>query len=261
MLTPEQLLHFNTFGFVVLRGLLQPREVETIRGEFARRLAAAYPEEPFNGTRRHWATTMGPDTPLMRSLLEDERFASAAEQMYGPDTFGVITDANRYVGDTAWHPDTRSRHQYGVKFAYYLDPVGAGSGALRVIPGSHRNPLHDELRETLGKLRLPIQDVPACVCESRPGDVVAFDLRTWHASSGGSNDRPMCTVVFYNYPKNADEERETRIQGKDNYKITASFKPGLKPFDDDWVANRERNARRQRYIEALRGLGFFEPAA
>ena len=36
---------------------------------------------------------------------------------------------------------------YGVKFAYYLEPVDAESGALRLIPGSHKNPLHEDLRE------------------------------------------------------------------------------------------------------------------
>ena len=69
------------------------------------------------------------------------------------------------------------------------------SGALRLIPGSHKKALHDALRENLNELGLEICDVPGYVCKSEPGDVVAFDMRCWHASWGGSEDRRMCTVV------------------------------------------------------------------
>ena len=34
----------------------------------------------------------------------------------------------------------------GVKFCIFYDPVGPDSGALRIIPGSHTEPLHASLR-------------------------------------------------------------------------------------------------------------------
>ncbi|HVF09652.1 MAG TPA: phytanoyl-CoA dioxygenase family protein, partial [Abditibacteriaceae bacterium] len=159
MLSEQQVLQFQTFGFLILRQLFTPAELEIINLEFDRQLEAEYRHSPFNGTKRHWVTMMGPQTPFFASLLEDRRFHGAARQLYG-DVFGTITDANRYVGDSAWHPDTASIHQYGVKFAYYLDPVGAASGALRVIPGSHKNPLHTDLLENLGGLGLDIGQIP-----------------------------------------------------------------------------------------------------
>ena len=144
MLTQEQINHFQTFGFLTFRQLFSQDELKTINTEFEAAMTEAFRDDPFDGTRRHWLITMGPDTPFLASLLEDPRFCDAAEQLYGEDVFGIASDINRYVGDTRWHPDTGSLDQYGVKFAYYLQPVTAETGALRLIPGSHEPTFHAE---------------------------------------------------------------------------------------------------------------------
>ena len=140
MLTQEQINHFQTFGFLTFRQLFSQDELKTIHTEFEAAMTEAFRDDPFDGTRRHWLITMGPDTPFLASLLEDPRFCDTAEQLYGEDVFGIASDINRYVGDTRWHPDTGSLHQYGVKFAYYLQPVDAESGALRLIPDRTSRP-------------------------------------------------------------------------------------------------------------------------
>ena len=199
MLTDQQLHHFRTFGFVTLHKLFTPEEVEVLRQEYESELDHVYADQPFTGETRYWTMMLHPRTPLYASLLEDERFCGVAEQLYGDDVIGIGTDANRYVGDTRWHPDHRadpSADCFGVKFAFYLDPVDAESGALRLIPGSHRREFHDQLHDNLNSLEIDVADVPAYVCRSEPGDVVAFDMRCWHASSGGAAGRRMCTCVL-----------------------------------------------------------------
>ena len=259
MLSDQQLLHYQTFGFVVMRQLFTADELTTINAEFNQAMEAAYQHMPFDGSTRHWVTMLGPRTPFFANLLEDPRLCTVAEQLYGDDTLGLMADANRYVGDTNWHPDTHSFQQFGVKFAFYLEPVSPETGALRLIPGSHRQPLHDELRESLKALQLEIRDVPAFVCTSKPGDVVAFDLRTWHGSHGGSDDRRMCTCVYYNNPKTAEEEAATRAQAAKNSATTARYhRPDDPQFDPHWVANPERHPKRQLWIDRLAELGFFE---
>ena len=178
MLDDRQYRHFQTFGFVALRQLFTPDEVETLRGEFEKGLDLAYPHHPFDGSERHWVKQMGPETPFYANLLEDERFWSITAQLYGNDAFAVGTDANRYVGDTRWHPDHRiDPHEdcYGVKFAFYLDPVDADTGALRLVPGSHKRPLHDDVRAYVEGQEL--EQIPNYICVSEPGDVFAFDMR------------------------------------------------------------------------------------
>ncbi|MCZ6676313.1 MAG: phytanoyl-CoA dioxygenase family protein [Candidatus Poribacteria bacterium] len=265
MLTEQQINHFQTFGFLIFRQVFSPDELKTINAEFERTLTEAYRHTPFDGTRRHWVRTMGPDTPFFASLLEDRRFCEPAEQLYGEDVLGIVSDANRYVGDTRWHPDHHAdptEDCYGVKFAYYLESVGAENGALRLIPGSHKNPLHTEVRENLSQLGLEICNVPAYVCESEPGDVVAFDVRCWHASWGGASDRRMCTMVYYHNPDTPEEEAATRRRATNSAKEPENSEL---PFSihraimSHWVANREGSQKRQRWIDRMRELGFFAP--
>lgn len=259
MLTESQVAHFKTFGFLVLRQLFSPGELGIIRAEFDASFESAYAHEPFDGTRRYWVPMMGPRTPFFARLLEDVRFCTVAEQLYGEDVIGAVVDANRYVGSTDWHPDTAGQEQYGVKFPFYLQPVGAESGALRVIPGSHLEPLHSSLREDLKGLGLDIRDVPAHVCMTEPGDVVAFDVRLWHASYGGSKDRHMGVLVYYNNPKTAEQERATRETGKGNAKVPVSFNiPSERLYHPEWLANPDRNPKRQQWIDRMRELDFFE---
>ena len=80
-------------------------------------MESAYSHAPSDGTRRHMLRMMGSKTPFFASLLEAPRFCDVAEKLFGEDCLGAVTDANRYVGDTRWHPDTTSLHRYGVKFA------------------------------------------------------------------------------------------------------------------------------------------------
>ena len=137
MLSNEQYQHFQTFGFVILRQFFTADEMATLREEFETGLNLAYAHRPFDGSERHWVPQMGPSTPLYASLLEDERFWSITAQLYGEDAFAVGVDANRYVGDTRWHPDHRvdpTQDCYGIKFAFYLDSVGPDTGALRLVP-------------------------------------------------------------------------------------------------------------------------------
>ena len=266
MLTDLQLQHFRTFGFVTLRNLFTLEEVETLRSEYEAELNYLYADQPFTGEKRYWAMMLHPRTPLYASLLEDERFCTIAEQLYGDDVIGIGTDANRYVGDSNWHPDHAADPKedcFGVKFAFYLDPVDATSGALRLIPGSHNQAFHQQLRESMPALDFAVADAPAYVCESNPGDVVAFDMRCWHASHGGAAGRRMSTCVYYNNPRSATEEAATRKRGAGSKDVAAHFgRPGQPSYPPEWLANSEGSPKRQRWLERMAALDYFElPAA
>ena len=66
-----------------------------------------------------------------------------------------------------------------LKIAYYLDEgLTATSGALRVIPGSHRagSAYADGLESSMAELQADGRgpDVPAMTLPTRPGDIVCF---------------------------------------------------------------------------------------
>ena len=261
MLTDVQLEHFRTLGFVVLRNFFTDDEVETLRDEYESELNFVYADQPFTGEKRYWTQMLHPRTPLFASLLEDDRLCGIAEQMFGSDVLGIGADANRYVGDTQWHPDHAAdpdEDSFGVKFAFYFDTVDADSGALRVIPGSHHRIFHYQLRASFKSLELGIADVPAHVCAANPGDVVAFDMRCWHASCGGADGRRMSTCVYYNNPKGDAEEAAARKRAAGSKNTPEQFgRPGSPLYPPEWLANPQRSSKRQRWLERMAQLGYF----
>ena len=266
MLTEQQVTHFETFGFLILRKLFSPEELETIHAEHERGLAVAVAHTASD--RLNWSQ-LGPETPFFASLPEDPRISGVAERLRGEDVVGMTSNCNRMVGDTRWHEDQKNPFFYGMKFVYYLEPLDGNSGALRFIPGSHKNPLHDELQrivmkgpngEGSGEAGLAINDVPAYICETEPGDVIAFDFAIWHASWGGSTNRTMCSMDFYKNPKTSEEIEATRDQLKVDADIRSRLDSAGPAYDPHWVSNPGGSPRRQRWINWLREYGFIEAA-
>ncbi len=246
MLSDKQVLYFNTFGFLILRKLLTPAEMATINDEFMRRHEFVHRAKPFDGTERQGVSLMGADTPLLASFVEDPRFLAIAEELYGEDVIGGGIGGDRYVADSQWHPDVGAEHEGGPKFAIYLQPLDATTGALRVIPGSHKSPFHDEIRGKLGmhmeKSGFTTPELPAYVCESTPGDVAVFDMRTWHASWGGGKDRHMISMVYLRNPRTP--AGRALLRGHAEQALN----------DPEWLARAQGSPHWQRWAAHLREL-------
>ena len=195
-LTQQQLNLFETFGFLRLPGLVKPafRELEVAFEDVLASRGSVH-----DGSRR---TTVVPfidqDERLCR-LLDDPGIIEAASSLLG-DRFNYVGgDGNYYSGDTAWHSD--GFHHVGrfVKFAIYLDPVDAGSGALRVVPGSHRTDSHwavekARVERSVADFGIRGDEVPGFSIDSVPGDVIAFNHNLLHSSWGGGARRRMFTL-------------------------------------------------------------------
>ena len=265
-MTSEQEAQFRTFGFVVLRDVFTHEELRTVRAEFDRAAKRASGFEPFDGTKMHYFNMLGSQTPFYASLPEDPRFYEVAEQLFGEKTFGFESNAYRYVGNTRWHYNDGSSniHGYGIKFQFPLQPVAGNSGSLRFIPGSHKKAFQDRLvrlpplgRTWYGTQRAwdEIDEVPCHVCDYAPGDVVAFDLRIFHATWGGNNDRQMSCVSFFHYPETA-EEVETMRNIVPGY-LTPKLDPAT-PWNDgvreQWLSTLGGNPKRESWIDRLKEL-------
>ena len=263
MITAEQKAHFETFGFLILRDVFTLDEVKTIRDEFDRAAARADEFKPFDNTEWRYFTMLGAETPFYASLPEDPRFYGVAEQLYGEKAFAIESNGYRYVGNTRWHYNDGSSnyHGYGVKFQFGLQPVGRDTGGLRLIPGSHRPAYQDRLVDVppLGRRFYETQQawdeidrVPCYAAEYGPRDAVAFDLRMFHATWGGGNDRQMSCVSFFHYPE-TPEEMETMRHIVPHY-LSPRPQPEM-PWNDginkDWLANAGGSAKRQSWIASM----------
>lgn len=227
MLTAEQKSRFEAFGYLVFRELLSHQETDELGREHKDILDEDRQGRPFTGERRHGVLSFAERRPALAQLVEDDRVYGRVEALLGPDFMWIGSDGNLYVGDTQWHSDSRAdpiEYAYTrIKVAFYLDPVGADTGCLRIIPGSHLPPLHEELeplrqmhlrqRDYSGKAAskeeqintdeggdtpygVGASDLPAVPLESQPGDVVFFNQRLWHASFGGKAGRRMFTISY-----------------------------------------------------------------
>ncbi|MCZ6677966.1 MAG: phytanoyl-CoA dioxygenase family protein [Candidatus Poribacteria bacterium] len=262
MLTEQQVSDFQTFGFLILRQVLSPDELKTINTEFELRLASTkrYTSPDDRPAYMSWPN-LGPETPFFARLPEDSRICGVAEQLYGEDAIGLSCNAGSYVNETRWHPDASDPHIHGLKFVCYLQPLGANNGALRVIPGSHQRPFHDEVHRNLSRSGHGIGDVPAYICQTAPGDVVAFDFHLWHASWGGSTDRRMVSIIFDKNPHTPEQEKATRKAAFENVRLRARLahdtfdSPGPE-YHPHWLANPDRNSKRQHWIDRMRELGY-----
>ena len=267
MLTDSQLIQFEVFGFLVLKGMLAPEEIERAKADFDVGLAAAREGMERSGIRGqlNWSN-LRPKTPFLATLLEDERFFGVAQQILGEDAVGFFSNANSFDSDrTEWHPDVVHPDWRGIKFGFYLQPLDRNSGALRFIPGSHKEPLTSDLKKVtmkesnlgpLSKSGLRVEEVPAFAAESEPGDVVLFDNHTWHASYGGGKDRWMCTMGYFATPKNRWQEQAVPSMVESDIKLTAMF-PQRAP-SPQWLENADGDPTRGRWIAALRKWGFVE---
>lgn len=264
MLTDLQKTQFDVFGFVVLHGMLRPDQIEKITLEFEIGLADAEANTERQSFRKqlNW-WNLRPDTPYMASLMEDAEFLGIARQLLGEDVVGSFSASNSFSGDrTDWHPDASQPHWRGLKFGIYLQPTDENTGALRLVPGSHKEPLHSDfrripLKESVGRPDQPglgVEEVPAYIGRVEPGDVVVFHNYTWHASYGGGEDRRLVTMAYFGAPTTPEEEAAVSKQVEAEVNIRRSF-PLLRRHPQ-WIANEEGSAVRQGWIDVLHKYGF-----
>ena len=226
MLTPGQVLHFKTFGFLVMRDYFSAQEMDALIREFEDVLSEDHAGRPFSGKERQAVFGFVERRPSLTRLAEDDRIFEPMEQFLGPDFAWSASDGNYWVGDTQWHPDRFDLTYSLVKASFYMDEVNRHTGCLRVIPGSHRMPLYGDLKplwrtrlailaeegkrpmEELDELYLPDEDrdspafgvlgpdIPCVALETRPGDLIFFHQNLWHTSFGGRAGRRQLAMSF-----------------------------------------------------------------
>ena len=272
-LTEEEVLFFNTFGFIVLRQHLSAEETEVITDELGRARELTYRDYPFDESVESSVRLQGIDlsesvTPLVCSLPEQPSFLAIAEQLFGDDVIGHESSVNLFVGDTRWHADRSGTEvkvdRFGCKFVIYPEFLDGGTGALRVIPGSFLPPFYDALRHTLGISDVSnISKVPGFVCNTEPGDVIIFNLNCWHASVGGRPGRILLDVAYYGSPQTAQHLKEMRFQYTRNRQMkveneVASNEVPVEPTPDDYLERGVSPLMKRWLVDRPREFGYFD---
>ena len=233
-LTEQQLAHFETFGYLGFPGLLADRADRIIQ-EFETlwaRHGGGHAGKPHDGKARSAMVQFLDQSEYLCTLLDDPRILGIATSLLGENFNYMGSDGNFYAGDTRWHSDGYGgrggpRH---IKVAFYLDPLTGDTGALRVIPGSHRlgepyaDQLEREIRQSDTIWGVPGSQVPAQALETQAGDVLVFNHDIKHSAWGGSQRRRMFTMnLCQRYPEERLQELRDYISGGSRFWIERAF--------------------------------------
>ena len=204
----EQLDHFETFGFVILSQVLSAPEMERINTAADELWSAELKRDP--AAKNIGLAPFVELSPELDWLATDDRIYEAMEQLLGR---GLVwsgsegIDALTPEASHDWHADRPYSRELGyprIKIMLYLSPMKKEKGALRVIPGSHRDPLHTQLKpfqDVHGQpeppfFGMPGSQVPCYALETQPGDAALFSQSLFHGVYGKRPNRRYIALKF-----------------------------------------------------------------
>ncbi len=191
VLSSGQKRFFDDFGYLALPGLMR-EEIQWIVDEFEGVFDRA--GVLHDGSRR---SSLGPfieRSARLCSLLDSPKVDGLLTGLLGANYNYLGSGGEMYVGDGLWHPDCHGDPVVQVKWAMYLDPLTRDTGALRFVPGSHRQGWQGNL-DTHALWGISMEEVPCVVPDNHPGDVIVFNQMTLHNALGGGNRRRMLNIL------------------------------------------------------------------
>ena len=210
-LTPQQVHFFETFGFLHLPGLFAAEAAQIDRGfesvfEDGGQLIETA-ESVHGDQRRVIAPAVVERSEDLLWLRTDPRVLGLVVSLLGPDAEYAMSDGNLMWCDTTWHCDIYNSplERYHVKLFFYLDPLDAHSGALRVVPGTNdwqsvfatsvrSGALQPEgVRKAFG---VEPEDLPSWTVDTVPGDLVIGNFRSIHGTFNGVERRRLFTMNY-----------------------------------------------------------------
>jgi hypothetical protein len=274
MLTHQQILHFSTFGYLTLRGLFSPSEIAALRGEVSSALTGAFGQlgtEPdqSGGISGDYLPLAVDRAPFSQSLIaDDERTFLASAELLGGPTVPSVGIATCFTGDSSWH--TRLGPAIGGLTIWVdLEPRTAGTGALRLIPGSHIPDYERQLwaychaePDASGFAQPDWPDWPHVVVETQPGDAVAFHAHLFNCARGGT-PRLTWTIDYLAWPGLGDAERMRIVRDMtlDDVEFDhEDYDRDRWPVWREWVAGASLSPSRALAVERLKLLGVIADA-
>lgn len=200
-LSPEAKEAYQRDGFLIVRGLFEPREVAGWRRRFEELLK----REDYTTAKGRRISTSGirvwkmdeMDREMVLPMVANP-LCSVLTGLIGPDveflSQKIVFKAAKTAHASFWHQD----HAYWkgtpkISVWIPLDPATKENGCLRIIPGSHGRiiPHHqaDGSKEGLGE-RLgedQVDEAAAVSAEVAPGDAIFFHDLVVHSSHPNTN--------------------------------------------------------------------------
>ena len=233
-LSREQVAQFQAFGHLHLPSVFTPAEVTAMRRDMeavCTELLGRRPTEEDHINQQPFCEL----SPALTPLVADGRILGPVEALLGESylwagSTGMWGFSEEGLEDHLWHADSGGasegwaddpRPALFIKAFIYLDKQTRDTGALRVLPGSHRGAYHRRLlgfndtnrkherrerqRREEGRpdgdspplfFGTPGRDLPCHVVESNPGDLVLATPWCFHAVYGKVPPRRTIILKF-----------------------------------------------------------------
>ena len=241
MTDDAQKAFFSAFGYLFIRGAFSADEISKITREADDLWAEERGGAPL-GENGQAVVSFVEKRARLTSLIEDDRIYDVAERLLGPGLIWGGSEGNITVrGEHQWHPDRPGDHEEikydRLKVNIYLDAVDLEHGCLRVIPGSHRQPLHEAIEPdnrhqhgaTVKPFDVPGPDMPCVAIESQPGDVVFFHQSLWHSVFNGWPGRRYMALKYAAKPVSDKQFASLAHYGQEIFSPSASLLNSNRP--------------------------------
>ncbi|TDE60325.1 phytanoyl-CoA dioxygenase family protein [Nonomuraea mesophila] len=199
---------FDRDGYTIFRNVLD-RDLIADASDHVSWLQARHPD-------RHGedlGTELVPRDPFWVRLVSDERLLDIAELFVGPD---IALFASHYISKPPFSGKPVLWHQDGaywplepmrvVTLWLAVDEATTENGCLRVIPGSHREDLHelrqrDDVDNVLGsESAVAVDESKAVDLVLSPGDVEVHHPNILHASNANTSPKRRCGLTIRYIP-------------------------------------------------------------
>jgi len=255
ILTDDQLARYHADGYVLVRGLFDPEEIDLLRRaakedhELDRR---AFGRADGEGGTVRLSLWNHPGDGIYGMFARCERIVCSAEQLLAGEVYHyhskMIMKDPKVGGAWAWHQDYGYWYQNGVleplltSVFIAVDPSTRENGCLQVIRGSHHCGRINHVltgdqagadRERVDKVlkRRPLDHV-----EMQPGDGLFFHCNLLHRSDQNRSDMPRWAMICcYNAARN-DPYKESHHPRYTPLAVVADSaikEVGVKRFGDD----------------------------
>jgi hypothetical protein len=209
-LTDDERHTFNETGILILPDVLDPNRIAALT-QSADRIYGQKVAEGHDSRKALFYPNFIPDDPMFLDLVDEPRILPKVWGILGWNIYLyhahlIVTPPSGLAKDDktfGWHQDSgrvnvemesHPRPRLSLKVAYFLSDVSEpGRGNFWVVPNSHlSDTLAGKPTDGVGQ---PPGAMPVCV---KPGTVVFFDRRLWHAASANWSDVTR-KVLFYGY--------------------------------------------------------------
>lgn len=261
LLTPEQKAQYDREGYVSPIRIMSAEQAAMLRQrleDFERTQGG-----PLKGSLRHKTHLL---FTWLNELVRNEKILDAVEDLYGPDllcwTTNFFIKEARDPAFVSWHQDSTywglSRPDVVTAWVA-LSESNELSGAMEVIPGSHRMdqvPHRDTFSEN--NLLTRGQEVAVAVDQSkarpvvlRPGEMSLHHVRIIHGSAPNASPERRIGFAIRYIPTSVrqinGEDSATLVRGTDTFRTFEHEPQPTRDLDPDFIAMHQaiadRNAR------------------